>query len=51
MAYAGSAKCRSYCLLAAIANAIHDAIGVRVDDLPLNPARILAALKNSNGRS
>ena len=37
--------------LAAIANAIHDAIGVRVDEVPLNPARILAALKNSNGRS
>ncbi len=37
--------------LAAIANAIHDAIGVRIDDLPLNPARILAALKNTNGRS
>jgi len=31
--------------LAAIANAIYQAIGVRIDDLPMNPARVLAALK------
>jgi xanthine dehydrogenase molybdenum-binding subunit len=30
--------------LAAIANAIYHAIGVRIDDLPMNPARVLAAL-------
>jgi CO/xanthine dehydrogenase Mo-binding subunit len=31
--------------LAAIASAIYQAIGVRIDDLPMNPARVLAALK------
>ena len=36
--------------LAAIANALYDAIGVRVDDLPLNPARVLAAIKKANGK-
>ena len=35
--------------LAAIANALYDAIGVRIDDLPLNPARVLAAMKETNG--
>ena len=28
----------------AIANAIHDAVGVRLDALPFSPARVLAAL-------
>jgi xanthine dehydrogenase molybdenum-binding subunit len=32
----------------AIANAIYDAIGVRVHDLPITPERVLAALKNRN---
>jgi xanthine dehydrogenase molybdenum-binding subunit len=32
--------------LAAVANAIADAIGVRLTELPMNPASILAALKN-----
>ncbi len=36
--------------LAAIANALYDAIGVRVDDLPLNPARVMAAIKEANGK-
>ena len=35
--------------LAAIANALYDAIGVRIDDLPINPARVLAALQSANG--
>lgn len=30
--------------LAAIANAIHDAIGVRLKELPMNPAAVLAAI-------
>ena len=30
----------------AIANAIYDAIGVRIKDLPITPEKILAALKN-----
>jgi CO/xanthine dehydrogenase Mo-binding subunit len=29
---------------AAIANALHDALGVRVRDLPLTPERIVAAM-------
>lgn len=31
--------------LPAIANAIQDAVGVRLTDLPMNPARLLAAIK------
>jgi CO/xanthine dehydrogenase Mo-binding subunit len=34
--------------LPAIANAIHDAIGIRIDALPFSPARVLSALR---GRS
>jgi len=40
--------------LAAIANAIHDAIGVRLYELPMSPGRVLAALQESganNGNS
>ncbi len=33
----------------AIANAIYDAIGVRMKDLPITPERILAALKKKKG--
>jgi len=29
---------------AALANAIHDAVGVRLRDLPMNPARVCAAV-------
>ena len=32
--------------LAAIANAIYDAIGVRMVELPMNPAAITAAIQN-----
>lgn len=35
---------------AAVANAIHDAIGVRIKELPLTPERIVAALKNQRKR-
>ena len=31
---------------AAVANAIEDAIGVRMTDLPMSPPRILAALED-----
>ena len=34
--------------LAAIANAIHDATGVRVDQLPMNPSSIVAALESKD---
>jgi CO/xanthine dehydrogenase Mo-binding subunit len=32
--------------LAALANAIHDATGVRVTELPASPARVLAAMNS-----
>ena len=32
-------------LIAAVANAIHDATGVRLRRVPFRPARVLAALK------
>jgi CO/xanthine dehydrogenase Mo-binding subunit/CO/xanthine dehydrogenase FAD-binding subunit len=34
----------------AIANAVHDAIGIRVGDLPITPDKILTALAERNGR-
>jgi xanthine dehydrogenase molybdenum-binding subunit len=36
---------------AAVANAVADAIGVRIHDLPLTPERVLAALKRRSRRS
>jgi CO/xanthine dehydrogenase Mo-binding subunit len=36
---------------AAIANAIHDAIGVRIRDLPITPEKILRALSSREGRA
>jgi len=33
----------------AIANAIYDAIGVRINDLPITPERVLAAIKKKEG--
>jgi CO/xanthine dehydrogenase Mo-binding subunit len=35
--------------LAAIANAIHNAIGVRLTKLPMSPASIVKALKDKGG--
>ena len=35
--------------LAAISNAIYDAVGVRMRELPMNPAAILKALQEKNG--
>ena len=35
--------------MAAIANAIYDAIGVRMTELPMNPAAVLKALAEKNG--
>ena len=36
--------------LAAIANAIHNAIGVRMDELPMNPGAIMKALWETNDK-
>jgi CO/xanthine dehydrogenase Mo-binding subunit len=35
--------------LAAVANAVYDAIGVRMPNLPMNPATIYRALRDKNG--
>jgi CO/xanthine dehydrogenase Mo-binding subunit len=35
--------------MAAVANAIHDATGVRLTDLPMSPSRVFAALSNRKG--
>jgi CO/xanthine dehydrogenase Mo-binding subunit len=36
---------------AAIANAIYDAMGVRMENLPMNPPAVLAALGNGNSEA
>jgi hypothetical protein len=33
----------------AIANAIYDAVGVRITDLPITPERVLAAIREKKG--
>jgi len=33
----------------AIANAIYDAVGVRIKDLPITPEKVLAALREKGG--
>ena len=33
----------------ALANAIYDAVGVRIRDLPITPEKVLDALKRKNG--
>jgi xanthine dehydrogenase YagR molybdenum-binding subunit len=35
---------------AAIANAVHNAIGVRVLSLPMTPDKVLKALEGTNGK-
>jgi len=35
----------------AIANAIYDAVGVRITDLPITPEKVLAALKGKEGKA
>ena len=35
----------------AIANAIHDAVGIWIKDLPITPEKVLAALKEKEGKS
>ncbi|HDL41626.1 MAG TPA: aldehyde oxidase, partial [Actinobacteria bacterium] len=38
-------------VIPAVANAIHDALGVRIDEVPITPQKIVAALRNvSRGR-
>ena len=46
---AGETVCKP--LLAAVANAIYDATGVRLRRVPFRPARVLAALKGTNEKA
>jgi CO/xanthine dehydrogenase Mo-binding subunit len=45
----GAGEASSCSTIAAIANGIYDAIGVRIKDLPLTPEKILQALKAKEG--
>ncbi len=46
----GAGEASSCSTLAAIANGIYDAVGVRITDLPLTPERILQAIKQKEGK-
>lgn len=46
----GAGEASSCSTLAAIANGIYDAIGVRIKDLPITPEKILKALKEKEGK-
>ena len=46
----GAGEASSCSSLAAIANGIYDAVGVRIKDLPITPEKILAALKKKEGK-
>ena len=45
----GAGEASSCSTLAAIANGIYDAVGVRITDLPITPEKILKALKKRKG--
>jgi CO/xanthine dehydrogenase Mo-binding subunit len=46
----GVGESSTLCLSPAIANAIEDAIGVRLTELPLTPETVLRALREKEGR-
>ncbi|MBW2029738.1 MAG: molybdopterin-dependent oxidoreductase [Deltaproteobacteria bacterium] len=46
----GAGEASSCSTLAAIANGIYDAVGVRIRDLPITPEKILKALREKEGR-
>jgi len=39
------------CVASAIANAVYDAVGVRIQDLPITPEKVLRGLESLQGRS
>jgi 4-hydroxybenzoyl-CoA reductase subunit alpha len=45
----GAGEASSCSTLAAIANGVYDAVGVRITDLPITPEKILQALKEKKG--
>lgn len=46
----GAGEASSCSTIAAIANGIYDAVGVRITNLPITPEKILAALKEKEGK-
>ena len=46
----GAGEASSCSTIAAIANGIYDAVGVRIKDLPITPEKILAELKRKEGK-
>ncbi len=46
----GAGEASSCSTMAAIANGVYDAIGVRIKDLPITPEKILAELKKKEGK-
>jgi CO/xanthine dehydrogenase Mo-binding subunit len=47
----GVGEVATFCVSPAIANAIDDAVGVRITELPLNPETVYRALREKTGRS
>ena len=45
----GVGETGTFAVSAAVANAIYDAVGVRIRELPITPERLLAALRRSGG--
>ena len=48
IASSGGAECSVVVVPAAVANAVFDAIGVRIREIPLTPERVLHALKSES---
>jgi 4-hydroxybenzoyl-CoA reductase subunit alpha len=46
----GAGEASSCSTMAAIANGVYDAVGVRITDLPITPEKVLAALKKKEGK-
>jgi len=46
----GAGEASSCSTMAAIANGVYDAVGVRIKDLPITPEKILQALKTKEGK-
>jgi CO/xanthine dehydrogenase Mo-binding subunit len=46
----GAGEASSCSTLAAIANGVYDAVGVRIKDLPITPEKILKALREKEGK-
>ena len=46
----GVGEVATFCVSPAIGNAIDDAVGIRLTELPLNPEAVLRALRAKEGR-